>query len=56
MGSNITCQRLECYYRSFCHDHLSYLKERPWIRKDRISNFQNSPKISEREKSSHVKA
>ena len=53
MEDNIGCQRLECYFRSFCQDHLSHLKEHPSIRKDRISNFQNSHKIPEREKSSH---
>ena len=55
MGANIACQRLECYYRSFCQGHLSYLKERPSIRKDQISNFENSENIREREKSSHFK-
>ena len=50
MGNNIARQRFECYYRSFCHGHLSHLKERPSIRKDRISNFQSSQKIPEREK------
>ena len=50
MGDNVVCQRLECYYRSFSQGHLSHLKERPSIRKDRISNSQ---KIPEREKSSH---
>ena len=53
MGDNIACQRLECYYRSFCQGHLSHLKERPSTQKDRISNFQNSQKIPERDKSSH---
>ena len=52
MGDNIACQRLECYYRSFCQGHLSHLKERPSIRIDRISNFQ---KIPEREMLSHFK-
>ena len=55
MGDNIACRRLECYYRSFCQGHLCHLKERPSIRNDQISNFQNSKKISEREKSSHLK-
>ena len=50
MRYNIACLRLECYYRSFCH-----LKERPSIRKDWISNFQNFQKIPEREKLSHFK-
>ena len=55
MGDKIVCQWLKCYYRDFCQSHLSHLKERPSIRKDRISNFQNSQKIPEREKSSHFK-
>ena len=24
MGNNTACQRLECYYRSFCQGHLSH--------------------------------
>ena len=55
MGNNIVCQRLECYYRSFCQGHLSHLKQRPSIRKDQISKFQNSQNIPEREKLSHFK-
>ena len=27
MGNNIACQRLECYYRSFCQGHLSHVKD-----------------------------
>ena len=55
MGNNIGCQRLECYYRSFYQGRLNNLKERPLIRKDRISKFQNCEKISEREKSLHFR-
>ena len=55
MRNNILCQWLECYYKSFTQGHLSHLKERPSIRKDRISKFQNSQKIPEREKSSNFK-
>ena len=55
MGNNIVCQRLECYYRSFCQGHLSHLKERPSFRKDQISKFQNSQNIPEQEKLSHFK-
>ena len=51
MGNNIARQRLE----SFGLGHLSHLKERLSIRKGRISNFQNSQKIPEREKLSHFK-
>ena len=55
MGNNIACQRLKCYYRSFYQGHLSHLKERLSIRKDRISIFQNPQKIPEWKKSSHFK-
>ena len=55
MGDNIACQRLECYYRSFCQDHLIHLKERPLIRKGRIANFQNSQKIPGRIKIFYIK-
>ena len=55
VGNNIVCQWLECYYRSFWKGHLSYLKERPSIRKDQMSKFQNSQNIPEQEKLSHFK-
>ena len=55
MGNNITFQRLECYYRSFSQGLLNNRKERPSIRKDRISNCQNSQRIPEWEKSSYFK-
>ena len=55
MGNNVACQRLECYYGSFCQGHLNHLKERPSIQKDRISNFQNYQRIPERKKSLHFK-
>ena len=55
MGNDIACQRLESYYRPFCQGHLSHLKERPSIRTNRISTFQNSQKIPERKKPSYFK-
>ena len=45
MGNNTACQRLECYYRSFCQGCLNHLTELLSIGKDRISNFQNSHEI-----------
>ena len=51
MGNNIACQLPECYYKSF----LSGSLERPSILKNGISNFENSEKIPEREKSSYFK-
>ena len=36
MENNTTCQRLQCYYRSFCLGHLNHLTERLLIGKDQI--------------------
>ena len=55
MRNNIACQQLDYYDGSFFQGHLNHLEERASIRKDRISNFQNSQKISERRQLSHFK-
>ena len=55
VGNNIACQQLDYYDGSFFQGHLNHLEERASIRKDRISNFQNSQKISERRQLSHFK-